>query len=931
MATPFQVATVVASPLYPNSIAWSEENLVAVAGDHIVTILNPDNPHGPRGVITLAAGSPFPVGVIVRKDLVNGCLLPTCLSRDPRPCARSIAWSPVGFSSNGGYGTRCLLAVCTTDGRAKLYRQPCCEYQSEWIEVIDVSELLYQYCAQTNYGETVVQPSLDSSDSAAQTLTESPTVVETSSLLRGCKRRRDKGLSSLEDTDRTNTATSVAEEIVFPSSDIRKASEVVGKTSAAGYVENLGQTLSAPLSRKKNSKNIPQDSHVQFITADQYAHRSALLASLVVAWSPLIQLSPTTADSSYGCWCLFAVGAKSGRVSIWKVQTPLSYSIEHGTVSPRMRLSGLISVQSTWITCLSWGMLKSESSNPQLLLATGGPAGTVKIWRGFATDFLRGAEAEPAPFCLLNEVVRDVPDPVVVLSLMVSVQPYKIVVAIGKGSGSFEVHTLDIKAKSLKIISSIHAHNCAMTGFAWSFDGRLLFSCSQDNSVRGWIIRKGALCEVSVPANILGTRLKARTDVFMFSSLIALQTYHRKFILWALPTVYDTCNGMAVSPGNLVIAVVRGFDPHALNPMYQARIMKASLEFFWIGGQQLSLTSNVQLKLDDNILSGFPEEDLVHWGSNILWSLNRFECVDHHLVVWDIIAASVAFQRCAPKFTEHVLSIWMSSLFDCPWDLSSKRLLPESSRSFSNISSRQLHLLSIVCRLLISPRVEDVNFTESYTIENEELWMELLLRSERELRARLVGFSFSTILHLRTHTGTDLQQEHVWDSAGIKQMLKWASLERDQICNRLDQLASEVITLFNRLISVKKRRQTKENSDVDERCSYCSAPVPFKSPEAGLCQGIGCDRENAQKHKLSRCCVSMQVCSQAPAWFCVCCQRRASRLAPEELFKLPNYPHDFGSFAESLGRYLKLKPSCPFCGILLQRLQPVFMLSASPV
>ncbi|GAB2238892.1 hypothetical protein Droror1_Dr00024805 [Drosera rotundifolia] len=888
MASPFQVATVVASPLFPNSIAWSEENLIAVAGDHVVTILNPDNPHGPRGVITVAAGNPFSVGIIDRKDLVNGCLLPTCLSRDPRPSARSIAWSPVGFSSNGG----CLLAVCTTDGRVKLYRQPYCEYQAEWIEVIDVSDLLHQYYARAHYGECVAQPSMVYSDPAAQKSKGNPTADETNSLTRGCKRRRDKGLSFLEDSDHTNTSTSVADEIVFPNSDIHKASEVVGKMYAEENVEHLGQTLSSPLSRKKNSKNNPQDSRLQFITADQYSYRSALLASLVVAWSPLLQLSPAASDNSYGCWCLFAVGAKSGRVSIWKFQRPLMYSVDHCNGSPKMTLSGLVLAQNTWITTLSWGMLEPNSLNPQLLLATGGASGIVKIWWGFATDFLRPTEAGPVPFCFLDEVVPDVPTPVVVLSLMVSVQPYKIVVAIGKGSGSFEVHMLDIKAKSLKIISSIHAHNCV------------------DNSVRGWIIRKGLLCEVPVPANILGARIKARPD---------------------LPTVYDTCNGMAVSPGNLVIAVVRAFDPHALNPMYQARIMKAAVEFFWIGGQQLGLTSNVQLKLDDNILSGFPEEDLVQWGSNILWSLNRLEWVDHHLVVWDVIAASVAFQRCAPKFIEHVLSRWISSLFDCPWDLSSQCLLRESSRSFSNISSRKLHLLNVLCRHLISPRVEDVNSKESHTIENEELWMELLLRSEKELRARLVGFSLSTILHLRPHRGTKLQQEHVWDPAGIKQMLKWASLEHDQICNQLDQLALEVKTLFTRQFSDKKRRQAEENHDADEKCSYCSAPVPFESPEAGLCQGIVSDCEYAQKHKLQRCCVSMQVCSLATTWFCVCCQRRASRLAPEELFKFPNYPHDLASFAESVGRYLTLKPSCPFCGILLQRLQPVFMLSASPM
>ncbi|GAB2228534.1 hypothetical protein Droror1_Dr00022654 [Drosera rotundifolia] len=220
MATPFQVATVVSSPLYPNSIAWSEENLIAVAGDQIVTILNPDNPHGPRGAITLTAGNPFPVGIIdKKKDLVNGCLLSTCLSRDPRLSARSIAWSPAGFSSNGG----CLLAVCTTDGRIKLYRQPYCEYQAEWIE----------------------------------TLTESPTVAETNSLLRGCKRRGDKGLSSLEDIDLTNTATSVAEEIVFPGSNIRKASEVVGKTSARRECRKSGSNSFCVRVQKEKLKNHP--------------------------------------------------------------------------------------------------------------------------------------------------------------------------------------------------------------------------------------------------------------------------------------------------------------------------------------------------------------------------------------------------------------------------------------------------------------------------------------------------------------------------------------------------------------------------------------------------------------------------------------------------------------------------------------------------
>lgn len=148
-------------------------------------------------------------------DLFAGGLLATCLSRDIRPCVRSISWSPLGLAPNAGYETRvssillffywlmqlidsnsqtwylpfypptpwplepglkgyyfivfslpfgyccikasiivwmamacydfncnwvftwcrCLLAICTIEGRVKLYRAPFCEFQVEWIEV----------------------------------------------------------------------------------------------------------------------------------------------------------------------------------------------------------------------------------------------------------------------------------------------------------------------------------------------------------------------------------------------------------------------------------------------------------------------------------------------------------------------------------------------------------------------------------------------------------------------------------------------------------------------------------------------------------------------------------------------------------------------------------------------------------------------------
>lgn len=39
MSSRFQAASLVASPSYPNAVAWSDENLVAVASGNIVTIL----------------------------------------------------------------------------------------------------------------------------------------------------------------------------------------------------------------------------------------------------------------------------------------------------------------------------------------------------------------------------------------------------------------------------------------------------------------------------------------------------------------------------------------------------------------------------------------------------------------------------------------------------------------------------------------------------------------------------------------------------------------------------------------------------------------------------------------------------------------------------------------------------------------------------
>nr|GFA79476.1 transducin/WD40 repeat-like superfamily protein [Tanacetum cinerariifolium] len=108
----FQAVPLVASPSYSNSIAWSDENLLAVASGHLVTILNPAMPSGPKGLITIIPSpKPFPIGVILPNDLLSPFMLPACLSRDIRPCVRSISWSPLGFAPNAGYAERNFVST----------------------------------------------------------------------------------------------------------------------------------------------------------------------------------------------------------------------------------------------------------------------------------------------------------------------------------------------------------------------------------------------------------------------------------------------------------------------------------------------------------------------------------------------------------------------------------------------------------------------------------------------------------------------------------------------------------------------------------------------------------------------------------------------------------------------------------------------------
>lgn len=117
----------------------------------------------------------------------------------------------------------------------------------------------------------------------------------------------------------------------------------------------------------------------------------------------------------------------------------------------------------------------------------------------------------------------------------------------------------------------------------------------------------------------------------------------------------------------------------------------------------------------------------------------------------------------------------------------------------------------------------------------------------------------------------------------------------------------------------------------EERCSFCSAAVQFESAEVAFCGGVRMVGGGNQRHKLARCAVSMLVCPVTPTWFCICCHRSALHLARPVLFLMPKYPSDSSDVSESCNSKESTKPLCPFCGILLQRRQPEFLLSPSPV
>lgn len=241
------------------------------------------------------------------------------------------------------------------------------------------------------------------------------------------------------------------------------------------------------------------------------------------------------------------------------------------------------------------------------------------------------------------------------------------------------------------------------------------------------------------------------------------------------------------------------------------RAQRSAIEFFWIGGQQLDVLSNTFPQYDHQACPDFFKKELSIWESNILWSLQQYEDLHKPLVVWDLIGALLAFKRSIPKYVECTLLKWLSSLYlgslsslylGSHVGLSTKTVLSHVSKSVSKFSSRQLHLINAILRRVILSELKAdqinckiQNLGEIYGSEEEQptLWMELLLNSERELRERLVGFSFSAFTSLSAYANSTCSQTLYWCPDGIAQMEQWIAHNRERVRDHLKVLASEVV------------------------------------------------------------------------------------------------------------------------------------------
>lgn len=107
------------APAFAPAIAWSQDNLLAVAAGHTVVLLSPGALAGPRAFLgdkdvnisALHCGC-MPKGFSSNLPfLLNTATEVRSIETGYKAAVRSLAWSPAGFTPQAG----CLLATVTQD------------------------------------------------------------------------------------------------------------------------------------------------------------------------------------------------------------------------------------------------------------------------------------------------------------------------------------------------------------------------------------------------------------------------------------------------------------------------------------------------------------------------------------------------------------------------------------------------------------------------------------------------------------------------------------------------------------------------------------------------------------------------------------------------------------------------------------------------
>ncbi|CAN0903102.1 Katanin p80 WD40 repeat-containing subunit B1 [Linum grandiflorum] len=921
-ASRFQAASLVGVPSYPNAIAWSDDNFIAVASGHIVTILNPALPCGPRGTITVSTGKHYSIGRVVKEGFSSPFFNPALVFSicSPETCfllhyhgtedhvlGQSLGLLLECLLTMGG----CLLAVCTVEGYVKVYRPPYSDFSSNWIEVIDISDMLYDHLVKNNFTEIYISTP------------EIPTQNG---------RSKEGSLKRLEITRVSGYPNSIItkqykrRKVIAATHMNINADSFGGQSSEPRPIEitNTRSTRHNILDCKKLSttrlgklgKRVLGSCTSQLLTSKDYAARSAQITSLVLAWSPLLDTSLVSSRDLSKRYSILAVGGKSGKISLWRVEAPQCYSVERSNATPGVTFLGVVQAHTSWITTVSLELIVSNSK-PHIVMVTGSTDGSVKIWLGNVEQLLKLSKANKSPFSLVDEVLRVNFVPISALSVLVPSQSvHKMLIAVGKGSGSFEIWTCNTSGFKIEKAGCHDAHGYAITGLCWSSDGYSLYSCSQDNYVRSWVLCGKSFSEVPIPSNLPG---QTGSDDVEF----------RGFLL-QIPDALLSCLGVASSPGNLMVAM-QGTLLNIISESSFLRLtaQKAVVEFFWIGGQPSESTPSNSTEFHQETFPEFPPNELASWEFNTLWSLKQYEDPNKPLVVWDITTALLGFKEPIPKYLDYILIKWLFTTFlgrymDCPLCEIMRRVL----NRLSEVSTRQLHLLNIIIRRVILSKLkaEEINSTASddtaISVHDETLQFgfQTLFNSERELRERLVRLSFAAFSGSsgsNSDTTLSSQKPESWSPSGVMQMQQWVTLNHGNVKDQLNVLASQV---------------QKHTRKATEKCTFCTASVPFESPKFATCSGSETVGGDLQRHEVPRCAASMQVCPATPLWFCKCCHRKVHKLAPDYLFKMPKFPMDLTSWtAESSPAQRSSRPLCPFCGILMQRLLPDFLLSSQPV